>query len=81
MAKKKQVKHPGKAPPPPSFWYKLFRFFFPKDWRGELTKGRTLGEQLKQGKISPKVIPSWWLGKGIRKLVDRKHKMEVGEKK
>ena len=74
MAKhKKQVKQS-------SFWCKLFRFFFPKDWKSEVMKGRMLGEQMKRGDISPKFVPSWWLGKWARKLVDPKRKAEVNKK-
>jgi len=35
---------------PPSFWYKLFRFFVPKDWKGELTKGKIIGAQMVKDK-------------------------------
>ena len=79
--KSRKVRHIDQAPPEPNFWNKLFRFFFPKDWKGELMKGRMAGEQLRQGKISPKVVPSFWLGKGIRKLVDPKHELKIGKKK
>ena len=64
-----------------SLLVKIYRFFVPKDFKAELTKGAIIGERLRQGKISPKAVPTWWLGKGIRKLIDPKHKMEVGKKK
>jgi hypothetical protein len=59
----------------------IYRFFVPKNFGEELLKGRIIGEQIRQGKISPKVVPTWWLGKAIRKLIDPKHKMKIGEKR
>jgi len=53
----------------------------PKDFKAEVTKGMMIGEQVRQGKITPKVVPTWWLGKLVRRLVDPKRKMKVGEKK
>ena len=63
------------------FWIRIFRFFVPKDFKAEVTKGMMIGEQVRQGKITPKVVPTWWLGKLVRRLVDPKRKMKVGEKK
>ena len=77
--KHKKINYPDKTPEP-SFWYKLFRFFFPKDWKGEIAKGQMIGYQMRTGQVSPKVMPTWWLGKGIRKLIDPKRKMKVGKK-
>ena len=77
MAKPKSKKEVKKT----SWLIKVFRFFFPKDWKTEMMKGRMAGEQMRQGKISPKVVPTYWLGKGIRKAVDPEHKLKVGEQK
>ncbi len=60
---------------------KVFRFFFPKDFHAELIKGMQAGEDIKRGKLSPKWLPTWWLGKGVRKVIDPKHKMKVGKEK
>lgn len=58
----------------------IYRFFIPKDFKAELAKGAMRGEELIRGKISPKVVPTWWIGKLVRKLVDPKHEMKVGKK-
>lgn len=59
---------------------RIFRFFIPKDFKDELIKGMYKGEELKRGKDIEKVVPTWWIGKGLRKIVDPKHKMKVGNK-
>jgi hypothetical protein len=59
---------------------RLYRFFVPKNFGAELYKGRVIGDKIKRGEISPKAVPTWWLGKGIRKLVDPKHKGGSNEK-
>lgn len=64
----------------PNFLVKVFRFFFPKNFKAELYKGMYQGQTMQQG-ISPKVVPTWWLGKGLRKLVDPKHKVKFGKEK
>ena len=60
---------------------KIYRFFVPKDFKDQMLKGRMRGEQIRQGMLDPKILPTWWLGKGLRKLVDPKHKMKIGENK
>jgi len=60
---------------------KIYRFFIPKNFKEEMLKGRIIGEQIKQGAMSPKIIPTWYIGKGLRKLIDPKHKMKVGKDK
>jgi len=59
----------------------IYRFFVPKDFKAELIKGQIRGEQIRSGQLTPKMLPTWWLGKGIRKLVDPKHKMKIGKEK
>lgn len=34
-------------------------------------KGRVVGAQIRSGQLSPKIIPTWWVGKGIRKLTNK----------
>ena len=65
----------------PNIWARIFSFFFPKDFGAELLKGRMIGDQIKRGNISSKALPTWWLGKGVRKLVDPKHKMKLRKRK
>ncbi len=60
---------------------KIFRFFFPKDWKGEMIKGRIIGEQIREGRLTPKMLPTYWLGKGIRKVIDPKKKLKFGGRK
>jgi hypothetical protein len=62
-----------------NIFVRIFRFFFPKNFRAEMYKGMQIGEDIKKGKISPKVVPTYWVGKGIRKVVDPKHKMKIGK--
>ncbi len=59
---------------------KVYRFFIPKNFKDELYKGQLMGEQMKRGLMTPKVIPTWYLGKALRKLIDPKHKMKIGKK-
>ena len=47
---------------------RIFRFFIPKDFKAELTKGRMTGGQIRQGKITPKNAPY---------VVDRKGNKET----
>ena len=56
---------------------KIFRFFFPKDWKGELRKGIKIGKQ--SGQSLGGVM--FDLGKKARKVVDPEHKMKLGKKK
>ncbi len=60
-----------------NIFIKIYRFFIPKDWKGELHKGMMAAEQIRQGKLTPKMLPTWWIGKGVRKVVDPKHKIKV----
>ena len=73
--KRRKINYPDKAPEP-SFWYKLFRFFFPKNFRAELRKGMQIGQQ--PGQTIGNAM--FQLGKGARKVIDPKHKMKVGKK-
>ena len=63
-----------------NIFYRIFRFFFPKDWREQMYQGQLAGAQLRQGKITPKILPTYWLGRLARKIVDPKHKMKIGNK-
>ena len=60
---------------------RIFRFFIPKDFHASLYEGMRIGEELKRGRITPKILPTWWLGKGLRKIIDPKHKLQVGKEK
>jgi glucan phosphoethanolaminetransferase (alkaline phosphatase superfamily) len=60
---------------------KIYRFFVPKNFKDEMIKGQLIGEQMKQGLMTPKVVPTWYIGKGLRKLIDPKHKMKIGKDK
>lgn len=64
-----------------NIFIKIFRFFVPKNWNEEIIKGQMIGADIRSGKITPKVIPTYWLGRLIRKIVDPKHKKQVGTKK
>ena len=60
---------------------KIYRFFFPKDFYRELQKGMVAGQEIKSGKRTlMNFIPSYWIGKGIRKAIDPKHKLHFGGK-
>lgn len=78
----KQRKHKKQKVEKKSNWLvRLFRFFVPKNFQAELYRGMQMGEDIKQGKLSAKVVPTWWLGKWTRKLIDPKHKMKIGKNK
>lgn len=77
MSKRRKVKYPDKAPEQRSFWYKLFRFFFPKNFGAELRKGMQIGQQ--PGQTLGKAM--FQVGKGARKVVDPEHKLKVGKNK
>lgn len=69
----------------PNILSKIYRFFVPKDFKGEMLKGRIMAANA-QGKIlekitNPKNMPTWYIGKGLRKLIDPKHKMKFGKEK
>jgi len=61
-------------------FYGILRFFFPKDWRMQMHQGQLAGARLRQGKITPRLLPTYWLGKLARKIIDPKHKMKFGDK-
>jgi hypothetical protein len=58
----------------------LYRFFIPKNFKDEMLRGKIIGDNLKEKILTPKISPSWWLGKGLRKVIDPKHKMNIGKK-
>lgn len=59
-----------------SFWTKIFRFFFPKDFKGEFKRGMEMG---KGSSISKKLGTGLYsLGKAARREVDPEHKMKIG---
>jgi len=64
--KKKQIKKTN-------ILIRIFRFFIPKDFKAQLYEGMKVGEEIRRGKVSPKWLPTWWIGKGIRKIIDPKH--------
>ena len=64
-----------------NIFYRIFRFFFPKDWRMQMYQGQLIGAQLRRGKITPRLLPTYWLGKLARKIIDPRHKMKFGDKK
>ena len=63
----------------PSFWNRIFRFFLPKDWRGEFKRGVEMG---KGSTIAKKIGGALYDGgKGARRIVDPEHKMKIGEQR
>jgi len=64
---------------------KVYRFFVPKNFKEEYEKGQILASQYKSDILTkilnPKLYPTYWLGKGLRKLIDPKHKMKIGKEK
>ncbi len=62
-----------------SFWHKLFRFFFPKNWKAEFQRGKEMGS----GSAIAKKIGGGMFeaGKAARKKVDPEHKMKIGNQK
>ncbi len=79
--KKKEESKKQKTNSLKKFITRIFRFFFPKDWIGEIIKGQIVGEQIREGRLTPKMMPTWWIGKGLRKIIDPKHNMKFGGKK
>ena len=73
--RKKQKQLKQSSNPWIRFWVRIFRFFVPKDWHEELAKGMMMGEKMRRGEISPKIFPTYHLGKALRRIVDPKHKM------
>ena len=73
MVKKKKQKKQKKE----TLLVRIYRFFVPKDFKAELQKGMLQGNEIREGRLTPKVIPTFWLGKAIRKLVDPKHKRKI----
>jgi len=47
----KKHKHKSKPPKKQSFIVRLFRFFFPKDFRAEFNKGRMVGARMRDKKM------------------------------
>ena len=63
----------------PSIWARIFRFFFPKDFWGELKRGMQMG---KASKVAEKLGGGLYgLGRFARKKVDPEHKMKIGKQK
>lgn len=61
----------------PNFWSKLFRFFFPENFKGELKKGMEVG---KGSHVTQELGRRLYgLGKVTRKKVDPEHKMKIGK--
>ena len=58
---------------------KIFRFFFPKDWKAELQKGKEIGSSSGIAKAIGGGI--FGLGKAARKKVDPEHKMKIGNQR
>ena len=60
-------------------WVKLFRFFFPKDFKKEMARGMEMG---KGSNVTKKLGEGLYgLGKATRKVVDPKHTMKIGDQK
>lgn len=60
---------------------KIYRFFVPKEgYKAAYQSGLIQAQQMKANGLTPKVIPTWWIGKGLRKIIDPLHKMKVGNK-
>ena len=63
----------------PSIWVKIFRFFFPKDFWGELKRGMQMG---KASKAAEKLGGGLYgLGRFARRKVDPEHKIRTGERR
>jgi len=58
---------------------KIFRFFFPKDFKGELAKGIEMGAS--SGIAKGLWHLSFGFGKLVRKVVDPQHKMKFEKKR
>jgi len=62
-----------------SFLVKVFRFFFPKDWKASFQKGKEIGSASGIAKkVGGKVFDA---GKTARKRVDPEHKMKIGNQR
>ncbi len=73
--KKKKYPHRKKF----GIWYRIFRFFCPKDFKGEVKRGMKIG---KGSKIAEKLGGGLYdLGKAIRRKVDPEHKMKIGKER
>ena len=81
----KQRKHKKQMPEKKPNWIvRVFRFFVPKNFRQEIERGKYIGMQVQSGNIPPEVfeaVPTYWLGKLLRKIIDPKHKMKFGKEK
>jgi hypothetical protein len=68
-----------------NFLTRIYRFFIPNNFKEEYQKGQILASQYKSDILTkilnPRYYPTYWLGKGLRKLVDPKHKMKIGKEK
>ena len=79
--RKRRKQKPEKKP---SWLVRVFRFFIPKDFKQELERGKFIGMQVQSGYVPPEVfeaVPTFWLGKLLRKIIDPKHKMKFGKEK
>lgn len=63
----------------PKIWIKIFRFFFPKDWKAELRRGKEIGSS---SGVAKKIGGGMFdLGKTVRKKIDSEHKMKIGKQR
>lgn len=61
------------------FWMRIFRFFFPPDFKGELRKGLEVG---KASGVARKIGGGLYeVGRFARRKVDPEHKMKIGEQR
>jgi len=59
-----------------NIWIRIFRFFFPKDFKKELGRGMEMG---KGSNVTKKLGEGLYgVGKFARKKVDPGHKMKIG---
>lgn len=79
MPRKKQGKK-NKTVKKVNIFVKIYRFFVPKNVIASLYEGMQRGAEIRGGRHIEKAMPTWWIGKGLRKLIDPKHKMKVGKK-
>ncbi|GAG41557.1 unnamed protein product [marine sediment metagenome] len=63
----------------PSIPERIFRFFFPKDFKGELKRGMEIG---KGSAVAKKIGGGLYdVGKAARGKVDPEHKLKIGSQK
>lgn len=79
MSKSKKSQKKKRRQEQPSLFRRIYRFFVPKDWQADVYKGMVYGQQWREGHLSPRVVPTYWVGKLLRKIIDPKHKMKIGK--